>query len=156
MDEYLAWLLEPTPWHWLTLAAILAAFELTSMSFFLLFPAAAAGATALAVWLEPELDWRLQVLAFAALSVAATAIGRALLRKYRGGDGPLLVNARGRLYSGRRLRLGEALENGRGRVRLDDTWWTAESETGETIAAAALVEIVRVDGATVKVRPVDG
>ena len=156
MDEYLAWFLNVTHWHWLALAVALAGLEMLSMSFFLIFPALSAALVALVVYVEPNLDWRVQVLIFAALSVVTTMLGRASLRKFRGTDGPPLVNIRGQTYLGRRVRTTDALENGRGRVRMDDTWWTAHSMDGAPIPAEVLVEIADVDGATLKVKVVEG
>jgi membrane protein implicated in regulation of membrane protease activity len=154
MDEYLAWFLNITHWHWLALAIALAGFEMLSMSFFLIFPALSAALLGLIVYVEPGLDWRIQVLIFAALSVVTTMLGRAWLRKVRGVDGPQVVNVRGQTYVGRRLRTTDALENGRGRVHMDDTWWTARSVDGAPIDAGMLIEVVEVDGATLLVKTV--
>lgn len=154
MDEYLAWFLDVTHWHWFALALVLAGFEMLSMSFFLIFPALSAVMLGLVVFVEPTLDWRVQVLVFAAFSVATTMIGRAWIRKFRAADGPLTINVRGQTYLGRRVRTIDALENGRGRLRMDDTWWTARSLDGAPIAADTLVEVAEVDGATLLVREV--
>jgi membrane protein implicated in regulation of membrane protease activity len=64
----------------------------------------------------------------------------------------MTVNVRGSTYIGRRVRLTDALENGQGRVRMDDTWWTARSLDGAPIAAEILVEVAEVDGPTLMVR----
>jgi inner membrane protein len=156
MDEYLDWFLNVTHWHWLALAVALAGLEMLTMSFFLIFPALSAALVGLVVYVEPGLDWRVQVLIFAALSVATTMLGRAWLRKFRAADGPPVVNVRGQTYVGRRVRTTDALENGRGRVQMDDTWWTAQSRDGGPIAAETLVEVTEVDGATLMVRAVEG
>jgi membrane protein implicated in regulation of membrane protease activity len=152
MDEYLAWFLNVTHWHWFALAVALAGFEMLSMSFFLIFPALSAVLVGLIVYVEPSLDWRVQVLIFAVLSVATTMIGRAWIRKLRAADGPPTVNVRGQTYLGRRVRTTDALENGRGRLRMDDTWWTARSVDGAPIDADILVEVADVDGTTLLVR----
>jgi membrane protein implicated in regulation of membrane protease activity len=152
MDEYLAWFLNVGHWQWLALAVALAGLEMLSMSFFLIFPALSAALVGLIVYVEPGLDWRVQVLIFAALSVATTMLGRGWLRKFRDADGPMTVNVRGSTYIGRRVRLTDALENGQGRVRMDDTWWTARSLDGAPIAAEILVEVAEVDGPTLMVR----
>jgi membrane protein implicated in regulation of membrane protease activity len=156
MDEYLAWFLDLSPWHWLALGVALGGLEMVSLSFFLLFPALSAGLVGIILYFEPSLDWRVQVLIFAVLSVVTTMLGRTWLKKLRGAEPPMLVNVRGQTCAGRRVRLGEAMENGRGRVQFDDTWWHAESVDGATIAAETLVEVTDVDGATLKVRAVEG
>lgn len=156
MDEYLTWLLDLSPWHWLALGVALGGLEMVSLSFFLLFPAISAGLVGGILYIEPDLDWRVQVLIFAVLSVVTTMLGRAWLRKFRGAEGPMLVNIRGQSFTGRQVRLADAMENGQGRVQLGDTWWHAESVDGQTIPAEVLVEITDVDGTTVKVRAIEG
>lgn len=156
MDEYLTWLLEVSHWHWFALAVILAGFEVMSMSFFLLFPAIAAVIVGIVVYADPTLDWRFQLLIFAVLSVVATMLGRGWVRRFRSSDGPMLVNVRGSTYVGRKVRLDEALEQGQGHIRLDDTWWSARALDGETIPAGSLVEIAEVDGTTMRVRAIEG
>jgi membrane protein implicated in regulation of membrane protease activity len=81
-------------------------------------------------------------------------LGRSWFRKLRAVEAPMTVNIRGQTYTGRRVRLGEAIENGQGRIQLDDTWWTARSLDKATIAAGALVEIADADGATLMVKAV--
>ena len=155
MEADLAFLLHPTYWHWFTLAVILFGFEIMSMSFFLLFPAGAAIASGLVLMAWPDLDIRLQLGIFAILSVAATAIGRPLLVRARRTPREDTLNVRGRQYLGRRVRLDAALDAGRGQIRLDDGWWNAVSDTGETIPEAAMVEITGVEGSTMRVRTVE-
>ncbi len=155
MDEYLAWFLNVSHWHWFALAVALGGLEMLSMSFFLIFPGLAAGLVGLIVYVEPGIDWRVQVLVFAVLSVVTTMLGRSWFKKLRGAEAPMTINIRGQTYTGRRVRLGEAMENGQGRVQLDDTWWTARSVDRATIAAGALVEIADVDGATLMVQAVE-
>lgn len=155
MDEYLAWFLNVTHWHWLAFAVFLAGLEVLSMSFFLIFPALSAVLVGLVVYVEPGLDWRVQVLIFAAISVVTTILGRSWMRKFRGADEAPVVNVRGQAYLGRRTRTIDALENGRGRVQMDDTWWTARSVDGTPIAAETLIEVAEVDGATLVVQVVE-
>lgn len=154
MDVDLAFLLHPTYWHWFTLAVILFGFEIMSMSFFLLFPAGAAVVCGFVLMVWPDLDIRLQLAVFALLSVVATAVGRPLLVRARQSSRADGLNARGRQYLGRRVQLETALEAGRGQIRLDDGWWSAVSDTGETIPEAAVVEITGVEGSTMRVRAV--
>ncbi len=154
MDVDLAFLLHPSYWHWLTLAVVLFGFEIMSMSFFLLFPAGAAVVCGLVLMVWPDLDIRLQLAVFAILSVVATAVGRPLLVRARQSSRADGLNARGRQYLGRRVQLETALEAGRGQIRLDDSWWSAMSDTGETIPQAVVVEITGVEGSTMRVRAI--
>jgi inner membrane protein len=155
MDEYLAWFLNVTHWHWFALAVALAGLEMLSMSFFLIFPALSATLVGLVVYFAPDLDWRVQVLIFAVLSVVTTMLGRSWMRRFRGTDAPLVVNVRGQTYLGRRVQTTDALENGRGRVRMDDTWWSARTIDGAPVGAETLIEVTEVDGATLLVKVVE-
>ncbi|MBT5416223.1 MAG: NfeD family protein [Rhodospirillaceae bacterium] len=152
MDAYIAWLWEISYWHWWAFAVLLIAIEILVPSTLLIWPAASAFVIGVAIAGAPSLDWRIQVLAFAVLAVVSTYIWqRWRQRRPAETDSPTL-NLRGQSYIGRRLTLGENLQEGRGRIQLDDTWWLAESETGEAIAAGARVEIVAVESALLKLR----
>lgn len=61
------------------------------------------------------------------------------------------LNRRGKQYSGRVVPLVEAIETGRGRVRLGDTVWTVE---GPDLPAGAMVRIVGSDGVVLRVEGV--
>ena len=155
MDEYLAWLLELTHWHWLAFGIALGGVEMLSASFFLIFPAISAGLVALVVLIEPELDWRLQVLIFSVLSVLSTVIGRAWLNRIRATGAPMTINVRGQNYAGRRIRLQETFEQGQGRLQIDGIWWRAAGAGPETIPVGTLVEVIEADGATLLIRTLD-
>ena len=154
MDEYLGWMLNLTHWHWLVIGLALGAIEMVGTSFFLIFPAISAVLVAGVVYIEPGLDWRLQLLVFAALSVLSTALSRNWIRRWRGNDAPMTVNVRGQTHVGRRVRLQSAMVHGEGRIQIDDTWWKATAMEPHTIETDTLVEILGADGAVLKVRPV--
>lgn len=152
MDAYIAWLWEISYWHWWAFAVLLIAIEILVPSTLLIWPAASALVIGLLIAGVPSLDWRIQVLVFAVLAVATTYFWqRWRQRRPAETDSPTL-NLRGASYIGRRLTLGEGLPEGRGRIQLDDTWWLAESETGQAIDPGARVEIVGVDSAVLKLR----
>ncbi len=155
MDEFVAWLWNVSYWHWWAIAVGLVLFEVFAPSTLLLWPAVSAGAVGLLVLFVPQLDWRFQVLIFAVLAVATSIVWQMWLRRHPTQSDHPKLNVRGQSYVGRRLRTEEALEQGRGRVRVDDTSWLAESEDGKTIAADRLVEVIGSDGATLNVREVD-
>ena len=105
------------------------------------------------VWAFPALDWRVQILLFAILSLIAVFAWYRWQKK----QGPKAkpdsdLNVRANRYLGRRVTLDDALVNGRGRVRIDDSWWQVASEDDAAIDAGATVEIVSHDGTTLIVR----
>ncbi len=156
MDEFVAWLWDITYWHWWALAVLLVAFEVLVPSTFLLWPGLSAVAVGGIVLVFPDLDWRLQMLAFAVLAVATSVGWQLWLRKHPTVTDQPLLNVRGQSYVGRRVRLDQDLADGRGRIRIDDTSWSAVSEDGTTIRAGETVEVTGADSATLKVRRIDG
>lgn len=153
MDEFVSWLWELEFWHWWTFAIALVALEVFITSTTLLLgPAFAAFLIGVLLLIDPSFDWRYQMLLFAVLAVVSAISWQVWLRKHPTQSDHPTLNTRGRSYIGRKLKLDESLESGRGRVRIDDTWWLASTEDNDTLAANAEVEIVDTDGATLVVR----
>ena len=113
------------PWNWFILAVVLLTLETVIPGVhFLWFGIAAViigflGVTTGVVW-----PW--QVLAFALLSVATVF----WVRKYARPDMAISdqpdLNVRGQQYIGRSLVVEQAIQNGRGKVRLGDSLWAVE------------------------------
>lgn len=157
MDEWIAWAWGDIAfWHWLALGILLIALEIVATSMFLLGPGLAALVTGAALLLWPEADWRLQVLAFAVLSVGLSVAVQRWMRQRRGraGDVEITLNRRGAAYVGRHLRLDEALVGGRGRAQIDDTWWQVAADGLDDLPAGTAVLVTGSDGTTLTVRPV--
>jgi membrane protein implicated in regulation of membrane protease activity len=112
-------------WNWLILAAVLLALEVVIPGVhFLWFGLAAAviGIVALAIGIA----WPWQVLLFILLSVLVLlGVQRLVWPDAALSDLPDL-NVRGRQYVGRSVVVEQAIENGRGKVRVGDTLWFAE------------------------------
>ena len=70
------------------------------------------------------------------------------MRQQRPADAQL--NQRGQQLVGRRFTLDSALENGRGHVRVGDSSWPVLAD--EDLAASCKVEVVAVEGITLRVR----
>jgi hypothetical protein len=152
MDEFIAWLWDVTTWHWWALAVLLVAVEVLVPSTFLLWPGLSAMAVGGILLVFPDLDWRLQILAFAVLAVCTSVGWQLWLRKYPTETDQPLLNVRGASYVGLRVRLDRDLADGRGRIHIDDSSWSAVSEEGETIPAGETVEVTGHESATLKVR----
>ena len=137
-------------WGWLAMAIIFMIAELFTTGFFLLAFGIGAGAAAIAAYLGA--DPFLQILIFILVSGAAVLMIRPLSRQ---------LNERQRNFVGsdrvldkRALVLTEinpAL--GSGMVRVDAEEWRAVSEDGSVIAKDAIVEVQRIDGTRLVVRP---
>ncbi|TPP12171.1 NfeD family protein [Rhizobium glycinendophyticum] len=134
------------PWSWWVLGMLLLAAELLMPGVFLVWiglAALATGALSLLLWDLAVWSWQVQALAFAFASVAFTLAGRRYYgRADIGSDEPLL-NQRGASLVGRTATLAEPIREGRGRIRLDDTFWIV---SGPDLAAGTRVRVVSSNG----------
>lgn len=153
MDEYIAWFWDVSFWHWFAFGLALLGIEIIVPTTLFIFPAISAALVGGVVMLAPEMDWRYQILLFAVLAVVSSIAWRMVHRnKPIETDHPNL-NDRTSQYIGRQVTLTEPLQNGRGRVQLDDSHWQAKTGSGETLEAGVTVKIVGADSATLIVEP---
>jgi len=125
MQNLLALLYGLGAWNWLIIAVLLLILEtIIPGVHFLWFGIAAAVIGVLA--LSTGIVWQLQVLAFVLVSVAVVF----WVKRYARPDVAISdlpdLNVRGQQYVGRSLVVEQAIEGGRGRVRVGDTLWAAE------------------------------
>ncbi len=139
-----------SPWLWLTLGVVLAVIEVFAPGFFFLWLGIGAALTAAISWLAPSLPWQAQVLAFAALALVSVLGWFAWRRRMAGRTPKSRLNRRAAQQLGAVGPLVEALEGGRGRVRLGDTTWPV---TGPDLPAGTHVRIARVDNDRLIVEP---
>ena len=143
-------------WHWLALGGMLAGLEILAPGVFLIFPGLAAAVVGIVLIALPGLDWRLQLLLFAALAVAFIFIGRRIYGRMSQSDDHSRLNRRGDRLVGEVYPLAGRMTGGRGRLRVGDTDWSARlAEGGGDIAAGTPMRITAVDGATLIVTPRD-
>lgn len=152
--ELLAFFAESGPWGWFIAGLLLLVAELIIPGVFLIWVGIAAlilGVLSLAFQPFVFWVWQLQLILFAVLAVVSILVGRRILKnREKSSDQPLL-NQRAASLIGRSAVVSEAIANGRGRVRLDDTTWTAE---GPDVPAGATVRIIGGDGGKLLVEPV--
>jgi membrane protein implicated in regulation of membrane protease activity len=112
-------------WNWFILGAVLFTLETVLPGVhFLWFGIAAIIVGALA--LITGVTWPWQVIAFAVLAVATVFWVRRYVRPDVAVSDLPDLNARGQQYVGRSLLVEQAIQNGRGKVRVGDTLWQAE------------------------------
>ena len=138
-------------WHWWTLGAVLLILELVVPGMFFIWMGESAFVTGAILWLFPNMEPEYQVMIFSALSVLSIAVFRRYL-KWRPieSDRPLL-NQRTAQYVGRIFTLEEAIINGRGKIRVDDSSWRVE---GEDCPAGSKVRVIDAEGVILKVERV--
>jgi membrane protein implicated in regulation of membrane protease activity len=129
-------------WHWWALSLIFLVIEVLVPSFFFLWLAAAGFITGAVVWLF-LITFNAQLFVFSVLSIAAIGLWKIVgYKKLQKTDHPLL-NKRGQQYIGRTFNLYEAIENGQGKIKVDDSIWTVH---GEDCAIATKVRVIAVRG----------
>lgn len=134
------------PWSWWILGLILLAAELAAPGVFLIWIGAAAivvGALSLMFWDTAFWSWQIQFLVFAVLAIAFALAGRRFYASRKETSDEPLLNRRGESLVGRTATLSEPITEGRGRIRLDDTWW---SVMGPDLPAGTRVKVVASSG----------
>jgi len=142
MSTVLSLLTSFGPWSWFILAALLIALETVLPGALLLWFGIAAVVVGLLA-LATGVGWPWQVFAFAVFAVATVF----WVRRYAGPEVAVSdlpdLNARGQQYIGRSLIVAEAIQNGRGKVRVGDTLWQAE---GPDLPIGAWVKVTAARG----------
>lgn len=113
-------------WNWVVLGFILLLLELIFPGVFFVWFGLGALLTALVSLLFYHLpwvaSWEVEVIFFLIFSIIMVLIGRNFFRRDRETDEPLL-NRRTDQIIGKRVVLEEPVQDGKGRIRVDDTIW---------------------------------
>jgi len=134
---------------WWLLALVLVGTELLVPGFFMLWIGIAAAGVGIVLLFAPQLSFELQAIAFAVLAVISCFLYWKFIRGAidERSDQPLL-NRRGEQLIGRSYVLDSAIVNGQGKARVGYSLWLVE---GPELPAGATIEVVAVDGSTLKV-----
>lgn len=139
---------------WWILGLVLLALEVVLPGVYLLFFGIAAlivGMNTLFLGTSGRFGWEQQVLAFVVLSAISVYLGRRWYgSKSEAGESGLL-NRRTRRLIGREAVLTQAIVNGRGRIAIEDSWWSVE---GPDLPEASRVRIIGAKGSVLTVEPV--
>ena len=137
------------PWTWIIAGLLLMTVELFAPGLFFIWLGLAALATGIVVAMF-GLGWTAAALLFAAFAIASVFAGRALMR--RKDSEPEIannLNSLSRNLIGKTVHLDQAIENGKGRVRIGDTVWQA---IGEEASAGERVTIIGLEGSSLVVK----
>lgn len=139
-------------WHWIVLAVALLILELAGTAGFLLMIASAAFAVGVIVALIPGLDWQWQLFLFSVFSILSSYIW---WRRMKGqtNDAASSLNSRSEQLVGRVTVITEAIVNGRGKIKIDDSNWYVMGEDypeGTKVKVseavdASLLKVIKVD-----------
>ena len=135
---------------WWLLALVLVGLELMLPGYFMLWIGIAAAAMGVILTFLPDLSLLSEAVLFTALSLVSCFVYWKFVR--RALDEPSeqpLLNRRAEQHIGRRYVLESAIVNGQGKARVGDSHWLVE---GPDLPAGTTIEVVGVEGATLKVR----
>lgn len=143
-------------WFWWTLAAILALVEILTPGVYLIwlaFAAALVGALGLVI----EWGWEWQAATFAGLAIVVVFVARKLPYSSGGGkafrtDESRFLNQRNLSYVGREFVLQNAVEGGRGKIRIDDGFWLVSS--ARDLPAGARVRVTGAEGSVLQIEEI--
>lgn len=144
-----------SPWWWVALALALGIFEILTLTFFLIWPALAALAVAIVLWIVPDMSGTGQIIMFAVLSAVATLAGRQwVLSRKPVTEDPGLNNRAAQLI-GRTATLIEDLAGDTvGGVEVDGIRWRGRLTADITTATAGdVLRVQDVDGMVLLLSP---
>ncbi len=137
-------------WHWWVAGIVLLGIEIFAPGFWFLWMALAAGIVGAVLLVLPQTTWQWQVLLFAVVSVTSMIAWRAYQRRHPTQSDEPNLNRRGAQYVGRVFTLDEAIVNGTGKIRVDDTTWKV---SGADRPIGAKVRVTGVAGTVLTVEP---
>jgi inner membrane protein len=137
-------------WTWWVIAGLLLLVELALPGVFFMWLALAAAVIGV-IDLFADLSWQIEIAIFAVVSVLFVLFARPRFDILQGSASNL--NQRMYDYVGRAYVLEDAIVNGRGKVRIDDTLWVV---TGPDRNKGEWVKVTAVDGVRLKVDPASG
>ncbi len=149
MTGLTSYLVELGAWNWLILAGVFLVLELMAPGIFLVWLGIAAAVVGLLA-LTFEIAWQWQLVLFAILSLVAVFIAHRYLRADDIVSDRPLLNRRAQQHVGKSYVLAEAIENGRGKVKIGDSLWRVE---GPDAPEGVSVTVTGADGTVLQVKP---
>ena len=138
------------PWHWFVAGIVLIIFEMLAPLGHTLWLGISALVVSAILWLFPGMDWKLQMLLFAVLSIVSVVLYKHFSAKRPSTNDSPGLNRRGEGYVGRTFTIDEPIVNGVGKIKVDDSTWRV---SGSDQPAGTTVKVIAVDGTTLQVEP---
>lgn len=141
-------------WYWWVFGLLFLVIEILASGFFFLWLAVAAAITGILVLAIPAISQSGQLLVFSLLAIASIMAWKFFGKKATApnSDHPTL-NKRGEQYLGRVFNLYQAIENGEGKIKVDDTIWKVH---GEDCGLDTKVRVIAVRGTVFDVSHIKG
>ena len=137
------WLVENADWLWLAIGLLFLVMEMVIPGIYLLWVGLAAFLTGVFVFAMPDMAPLIQGLIFAVASVILILVSRRAMYGQVGQPPENDMNKGGDQLVGQTLIVVQAIENGRGKVKVRDSQWLA---TGPDAEVGDKVKVVSADG----------
>lgn len=148
----IAYLTKLEYWHWMSFGLILGIFDvLIGANFFFVWCGICAALVGLFMLLFPEMLWQIQFVVFGIGVFCSFFIWRHFSHMSKVSVSNTRLNQRAAQYIDRIFTLDEPIVNGRGRVRVDDSYWRVE---GEDLPKGEKIIVTDVDGVVLKIKKV--
>lgn len=139
-------------WYWWVLAVLLLGIEILAPGFFFLWMSISGFVTGCLLLLAPAISVEVQLFIFSVLSVISIIIWKVYVKKHPTESDQPLLNKRTNRYLGQTFTLIEAIENGRGKIKVDDSLWRVH---GEDNPVGTRVRVTGVEGTVFNVEKVN-
>ena len=144
-----------TPLLWLGLALVLGIIEMTTFTFFLIWPALASVLMAILIWVMPDISFVYQIIFFSVLSVALTIPGRKWVHpNHPDKDKAFTLNDRTTAMIGMTGKV-VACDGKTGRIVIHEAYWDAKWRSHTNARPGDSVRVVDASQQTLIVEGVD-
>ena len=143
------WLNQIEFWHWLIAASVMIIIEMVVPAAYFLWMGISAFVVGLSIYMVPEMPVLIQVIIFGVLSVLCLVLYRRYKKSNPNVNDQPNLNKRGQQYVGRSFTLEEAIVNGVGKIKVDDSTWRVK---GPDMSVGMNVCVISVEGTIFNVR----
>ncbi len=137
------WINQVEFWYWLIAAVVMIVIEMLLPAAYFLWMGISAFIVGLLLYAMPDIPLLIQVIIFGVLSVVTLVLYKKHQRANPTVNDEPNLNRRGEQYVGRIFTLDEAIVNGVGKVKVDDSTWRVK---GMDMPAGMKVRVMSVDG----------
>lgn len=142
--------IEPFFYNWLILGAVLMIIEVASFTLLFFWLAIAAFIMAGISYLLPDLSINAHLLTFSVIAVVCVVAWHRIFKHRQAQMGDSRMNNRAERYIGKTATLLEDTDNGRSKIRIEDSLWRVECD--KELSAGTVVEIIAADGVTLHIK----
>jgi membrane protein implicated in regulation of membrane protease activity len=137
------WLEQIAFWHWLIAAVVMIIIEMVLPAAYFLWMGISAFVVGLLLYAVPGIPLLIQVIIFGVLSIVSVYMYKRHQKMNPEVRDEPHLNRRGEQYIGRSFTLEEAIVNGVGKVKVDDSTWKVR---GTDMPAGMKVRVMSVEG----------